>query len=137
MHMARKLGFRPLALTLVVLLCGCQRPATLNPVTGKVSYRGATLQNGLVVFTPDSSRGESGRIALGTIRADGTFALATDDAAGAPSGFYRVTVASFAAPGGNPTAVSLLPEKYRDPQLSLLTCEVKANRANTIDFNLD
>jgi hypothetical protein len=30
-----------------------------------------------------------------------------------------------------------LPEKYRDPEQSMLACEIKPSRTNTIDFNLD
>jgi hypothetical protein len=142
MHTARMLALGPLVL--LVLLAGCQRPATLNPVSGKVSFKGAALQNGVVVFTPDPGRGESGPIALGTIADDGTYTLATNDASGASAGWYRVTVASFAVPAGQRppnerfyAPPSLLPEKYRDPEMSLLRCEIKPNRANNIDLNLD
>jgi hypothetical protein len=31
----------------------------------------------------------------------------------------------------------LLPEKYRDPELSGLFCEVKGGFAQALDFNLD
>ena len=122
------------------LLAGCtQKPATLNHVTGKVMYKGALLRNGVVVFVPDTTRGESGKVAFGTIKDDGTYAIATEDAPGAAAGWYRVTVGSVT--GGSPNydtmPVSLIPEKYRDPQLSLLSCEVKANRDNHLDFNLD
>ena len=36
-----------------------------------------------------------------------------------------------------PPAASILPEKYRDPELSLLACEIKPDRPNQLDFNLD
>ena len=138
---ARTLGLGPLALALCLLAAGCTRPTTLNPVSGKVTYRGAALPAGVIVFTPDASRGESGRVAVGTIKDDGSYTLAPDNAAGLPAGWYRVSVASLSSPPGGPdrTAppVSLLPDKYRDPQLSALACEVKASRANNIDFNLD
>ena len=75
----------------------------------------------------------------GGLKFDGTFSLQTGDDKGAASGWYRVTVASLAGSGTSvefaPT--SLIPDKYRDPQLSLLQCEVKANRDNHLDFNLD
>src|SRR4051812_27788829 len=143
MHAARMLGLCATALTVLALLAGCQRPTTLTAVTGKVSYQGALLRNGLIVFTPDAGRGESGPIALGAIGEDGTYTLRTEDGAGASAGWYRVTVASFkalpkdAAPDRFEPPPTLLPDKYRDPQKSLLTCEVKPDRANTIDFNLD
>ena len=34
-------------------------------------------------------------------------------------------------------AIATLPEKYRDPALSKLECEVTAERANVINFDLD
>ena len=122
------------------LLTGCpQRPTTLTHVSGKVLYRGAYLQGGVIVFTPDTSKGESGKIAFGKIQSDGTYTLHTSDAAGAAAGWYRVTVAVLAgATSSHDTPpISLVPEKYRDPQLSLLQCEVKSNRDNHLDFNLD
>lgn len=123
-----------------LLIAGCGRKApTLNQVTGKVTFKGSPLPGGLIVFSPDTSRGESGRIAFSKIQSDGTYILQTGDDKGAASGWYRVTVASLAGPGTSfefaPT--SLIPDKYRDPQLSLLQCEVKANRDNHLDFNLD
>jgi hypothetical protein len=144
MDAARMLGLGPLALALCVAAAGCQRPPTFHPVSGKVTYRGAALTNGVVVFTPDASRGENGSIALGTIRADGTYTLSTGEVAGAGPGWYRVTVAAFAGPAApNPPPdrfqppVPVLPERYRDPELSQLRCEIKANHTNTIDLNLD
>jgi hypothetical protein len=123
-----------------LLLAGCQaKSTTLNHVTGKVLFRGTPLHNGVIVFSPDTTRGESGKIAIGKIESNGTYTLKTDDALGVASGWYRVSVASLA----NPTAsydvasISVIPEKYRDPQLSMLQCEVKPNRDNHLDINLD
>ena len=144
MRTARMLGLCQLALLSLILLGGCQRgPAPLMQVSGKVAYKGFALQGGTIVFTPDTSRGETGRIALGRINQDGTYHLNTGENLGAPAGWYRVTVTSLAA-SGLPTPgqlfnhpYSILPDKYRDPELSQLACEIKANRPNTIDFNLD
>jgi hypothetical protein len=145
MRTARMLGFGLLAVTaLLPLLGGCQRgSAPLTPVSGKVAYKGFSLQGGTIVFTPDAARGESGRLALGKINQDGSYQLYTGEALGAPAGWYRVTITSLApsgvqAPGQvfNPP-YSLLPEKYRDPDLSELACEIKADRPNKIDFDLN
>jgi hypothetical protein len=144
MDAARTLGFCPLALALLVLGAGCQRPVTLHQVSGKVTYKGIALNNGIVVFTPDSGRGESGPVALGTIREDGTYSLTTGDSPGASPGWYRVTVGSFAAgapksppPNGFQPPVPLLPDRYRDPETSLLRCQIKPNEINNIDLKLD
>jgi hypothetical protein len=123
-----------------LVLAGCSnKPTTLNPVSGKVYYKGAPLTTGLIVFSPDSSRGESGKIAFSKIKEDGSYTLYTGDAAGATAGRYRVTVAALS---GSTTsydspAVSIIPDKYRDPQLSQLECEVKSNIDNHLNFNLD
>ncbi len=143
---ARTLRLGRLALLLAALTglgaAGCARgPAAIAPVTGKVAYRGTALQGGIIVFAPDTARGESGKVVCAAIGPDGSYVLQTGDAQGAPAGWYRVTVASLApapqAAGQLPAAVSVLPEKYRDPDLSMLACEVKASRANQLDFNLD
>jgi len=142
MNHARKLG-PGAALLAALTLCGCGRPP-LTPVQGKVSYKGTPLQGGVIVFAPDSTRGERGAIAVGKIREDGSYTLYTGEAPGAAAGWYRITVsalasASFSAPAGQGFNFpqSLIPEKYRDPEQSLLACEVKASRTNSIDFNLE
>ena len=122
-----------------MLLAGCgPKTGPLNPVTGKVFYRGTLLPGGLIVFTPDTTRGESGPCAYGEIRPDGTYTLKTADDAGASAGWYRVTIGSLSntITTADTLPMSLIPEQYRDPPLSLLQCEVKANRDNHLDFNL-
>lgn len=142
MKIARWLALALLA-GCVPLFAGCGR-APLTPVQGKVAYKGVNLQGGVIVFTPDATRGERGTIAVAKIREDGSYALVTGEAPGASPGWYRVTVSavantSFSQPAGSGFTYpqSLLPEKYRDPDSSLLTCEVKSGRTNNIDFNLD
>jgi hypothetical protein len=140
---ARNLGFC-LVLLALLLSSGCDRgPVPLVSVAGKVTYKGLPLPTGTIVFAPDTSRGQSGPIAHGQIDRDGSYRLATGDTAGATPGWYRVTVTSVAT-GANPLPgdrfvipVSYIPDKYRDPELSQLACEIKAGRANTIDLNLE
>src|SRR6516162_4564631 len=67
---ARMLIFCSLAFA-GLLLAGCSnKPTALNQVIGKVLYKGAPLHTGLIVFTPDTSRGESGKIAFSKIKED-------------------------------------------------------------------
>ena len=141
MRGARMVAFGLLTLT---ILGGCHRgQAALTPVSGKVAFKGYSLQGGTIVFTRDSSRGENGPLAFGKINQDGSYNLYTDDVLGAPAGWYRVTVTSLAPSGvqgpGQPWSppYSLLPDKYRDPEHSELACEIKADHMNAIDFNLD
>jgi hypothetical protein len=135
---------RGLALTLLVLLLGCDAgTGTLATVRGRVSYRGIPLRTGTIVFTPDPIRGHGGLQARADIGTDGTYVLRTGDTAGAALGWHRVTIMAL-EPGAQivPGAAfsiprSLLPDKYRDPELSGLTCEVEAGKENVIDFNLE
>jgi hypothetical protein len=125
----------------LMMLAGCgSKPAALNQVTGKVLYKGVPVTSGIIVFSPDTARGENGKIAVSRISEDGSYTLRTGDAAGVAAGWYRVTVASVSPPTDpayDSPATSLLPDKYRDPQLSQLQCEVKSNHDNHLNFNLD
>jgi hypothetical protein len=131
---------------LVVLLfaftgCGSGTPA-LTPVYGKVAVNGVPLHIGTIIFTPDPLRGTLGPLAHAEIQTDGSYTLATGDQPGAAEGWYRVTIvalepASSGQAGQRLLPHSLLPEKYRDPELSGLVCEIKAGQDNRIDFNLE
>lgn len=131
------------ALACLPILEGCRRgPGPAIAVTGKVTYKGGVVPGGFIVFSPDRERGHSGAIASSRIDADGSYELKTDDRPGAEPGWYRITLVALdpgsgLASGRYSIPASLLPEKYRDPELSQLTCEVKPNRPNRIDFNLD
>jgi hypothetical protein len=143
MRTARKLG-QSLVMVVLLQLAGCTRgPAPLSPVSGKVTYKGLALPTGTIVFAPDAARGQSGPLAYGKIDSNGSYRLYTGDNAGAAAGWYRITVTAMAPPT-TPISTSvpslpqsLLPEKYRDPGLSKLACEIKASRVNEIDFNLE
>jgi hypothetical protein len=125
---------------LVLLSCtSCgQQAKQREMVHGQVRYRGAALAGGTIVFTPDAELGGDGPMAVAEIKPDGSYALTTGNAAGAPSGPYRVTVASEAPlpPDAAKPAV-VLPRKYSDPAQSGLKREVKAGEVNVINFDLD
>jgi hypothetical protein len=137
--------FRRLAAMMLALLAGAgchSEPAPLVPVHGRITYQGDPLGEGTIVFVPDTSCGFRGPLAHAVIDAQGNYTLRTGETPGAAVGWYRVTVAAVAAPatvGGHKYDIplSLLPEKYRSPDLSGLRCEVKADRDNRIDFNLE
>jgi hypothetical protein len=122
---------RPLLLALGVLVIGCSEHADtpLAVVRGLVTFRGAPLPDGFVVFTPDEEYGGRGSCATGKIGPDGRYTLATDGAAGVAPGKHRVTVAG---PDG-----WRLPDKFLDPQASGLRAEVVAGRENVVDFKLE
>ena len=115
-------------LALVALGCGDRPAAPLVVVRGLVTFRGAPLPGGLVVFTPDDEYGGRGPCATGTIGPDGRYTLATDGAAGVAPGKHRVTVAG---PDG-----WRLPDQLLDPQSSKLKADVIAGRENVVDLEL-
>jgi hypothetical protein len=127
----------------LLLVAGCDSGGdSLIAVRGRVAYHGTALTAGTIVFTPDTQRGAAGPIARGDIQADGSYQVWTDEKPGAAAGFYRVTVLAVESSGFGPTDTtrvprSLLPDKYRDPELSGLACEVKASQENHIDFDLE
>jgi hypothetical protein len=133
----------PITALLFAAAVGCHGASVPQAsVAGKVSFRGMPLRGGTIVFIPDASRGSSGPLARGTIQTDGSYRLQTEDeSSGAPAGWYRVTVMAidgFAYAGAAAYVPrSLLPDKYRDPDLSGLVCEVKPGRDNQINFNLE
>jgi hypothetical protein len=127
-----------LTVVFLALLTGCPSSnEQLTPVKGKVTYKGAPLPGGTIVFIPDPSRGTHGRLAVAEIQTDGTFSLKTDGTLGAVPGWHKVTVASVQAAAPGQVPLSLVPVKYRDPQQSGLSYEVQANKTNTVDLDLD
>jgi hypothetical protein len=118
-----------LAVLLLAAGCGEESAGPLAVVRGVVTYRGAALPSGLIVFTPDAECGSHGACATGRIGPDGRFTLTTDGAAGAAAGKYRVTIAG-------PEGWSLS-DKLLDPQLSGLRAEVVAGQENILEFKLE
>jgi hypothetical protein len=123
---------------------GCEPAApALSAVHGQVSYNGILLHTGIVVFTPDPLRGTVGPSAHGEIQTDGSYILYTGDQCGAAEGWHRVTIIALESSpyinqgGQRPVPRSLLPDKYRDPELSGVVCEIKPGQDNRIDFNLE
>ena len=118
-----------LMLALVAAGCADREAEPLAVVRGRVTYRGAPLPGGLVVFTPDDDYGSRGPQAEGAVGTDGRFFLSTAGKTGAAAGKYRVTVVGA---DGWP-----LPAKFMDPNQSGLRAEVIAGRENVLDFKLE
>jgi hypothetical protein len=132
------------AATFLLLSAGCgSGTGSFQPVHGTVSYQNKPLTCGTIVFTPDASRGHAGPIAWSAIKSDGSYSLRTEKSMGASPGWYRVTVSAVemaAQPeAGERYAVphSLVPERYRDPDLGDLVREVVPGRASVINLNLE
>ncbi len=150
------LPFSRLAVALGCLLlpgCGPDRPETAT-VTGKVTFRGSPVSAGKIMFYP-----ETGRAAVGTISADGTYRLTTFDSGdGAILGKHQVTITASKVTGGPPQpktfqdelklarqkpakattppkVVWLVPKEYSQRNTSQLPAEV-VRGTNTINFPL-
>lgn len=118
-------------LTVVVLFCGCSQDPKLFSVSGAVTFDGAPVADGDILFVPvDPALGpEPGKIK------DGKYTLK------AREGKKRVEIrASKVLPGGakgaggEPVPEEFLPRKYNDD--STLSAEVKSKGENKADFPL-
>jgi len=112
---------------LVLTLIGCNGSNEV-PVEGSVTVEGSPAEKGGVTYHPDSSRGNTlGTEPAGVIH-NGKYALETQGKAGAPPGWYKVTV-SIQVPSKpkDPYSLprSLVNEKYTRPDRTDLSVEVK------------
>jgi hypothetical protein len=126
------------------LIPGCWEKGPSNTtVKGQVFFSGKHLTRGTIVFTSDIDRGGKGDMVSAEIKTDGSYVLKPKHSEGMEPGWYRVTILALEAPravdeGDNPGELrSLLPERYRDPNLSGLSVEVLPDQANVKDFHLD
>jgi hypothetical protein len=122
---------------MLVVGCGPKGDMATAPVKGKVTYNGAPLPSGTVMFVP-----EQGPAATGEIRPDGTYSLGTygtND--GAVLGNHKVSITAIADMGDmlpeaqSPTPPPLVPQKYLSHESSGLVVEVKSG-TNEVDFDL-
>jgi len=120
-------------LCLLPLLLGCQPgPAPLARVHGKVMVNGQPLRGGVIVFAPDEKRGNRGPLSHASIQEDGSYELNAKEGAGATLGWHRITLT---APPEKSALVTGM-EKYRNPDLSGLTYEVKPGQDNVCDIRI-
>lgn len=129
----RRRLFAATLVTAAVLLPGCGG-RDLTSVSGTVTYQGQPLEQGRVGFLP-----VNGRPSYGDIQ-DGQFKLSTYESGdGAASGSYRVLIQSdkLSDPADAfSNRISLIPNKYGDPETSGFTAEVKLGENNVFDFEL-
>jgi hypothetical protein len=98
------------------------------------------VSGGLIVFVPNPDRGSDGPVLSAVLEPDGSFTLAGLDAKPIPAGWYRIAVATRAGTVAPPTPhrpYPGLPARFRNPALSGLEREIKANTDNLICFDLD
>lgn len=118
-------------------LLGCSggpAPDPTAPVTGKVTFQGAAVSEGMVNFD-DAKRGNAGSAKLS---ADGTYSMK-----GVVLGDYAVFITPLQVdapvdatkPPPPPANPANIPEKYRDAKTSGFKSTVKAG-ANKADFEM-
>jgi len=137
----RWIAWAPLAL----LAAGCgDAGMPLGSVSGRVTYMGQAVPDGIIYFVP-----EQGPAASGPIDDEGRYELTTYSRGdGAVLGTHQVYFSPAADTGGAdenvvetaqipppPPDPAYLPRKYRSPETSGLTREVQSG-ANTFDFDL-
>jgi hypothetical protein len=108
-------------------------------VSGKVTYQGKPVPKGTIAFIPVAP---SGRNATGTLGADGTYTLQTENPSdGAILGEYQVTISARDdvvldyVPAVPVKPKMLAPAKYENPETSGLKATV-VRGSNVFDFDL-
>ncbi len=135
-----------LFLLLGVCLLGCGGPKkVLGRVAGTVTFEGQPVTDGLIVF----ANREKGVFILAELGPDGSYKAETADGFGLPPGTYQVSITPPVsdAPVGEmpkmpePGAYDNIPEKYRRPETSGLTLEVKetkeAEDVNSLNVDME
>lgn len=140
---------KPLILGLLFLIgsAGCSRTPTLSTIAvhGKVTYRGAPVEQGTITFQPlEPAQGHPKRPAVGSLNTDGTYELssfARND--GAVPGDYRVVIVSLTSgptlEQANAPEVWAIPKKYGNPLQSDLKATIPADAQEPLqlDFLLE
>jgi len=132
-----------------IALAGCgESGPKLNPVKGKVLFKGQPAGGAQIVFHPASagSAANGGSAEpetpqpkpYGAVGADGSFSLRTEPfGEGAPAGDYNVTASWIIRDANDPLkSTSKLPTKYADPTASGLKATVKDGPNELQPFNL-
>jgi hypothetical protein len=125
----------------VVAGCRTSTEDARIPVEGKVTLGGKSLTTGTVILRPDVAKGnDSKHEPRGRIDATGAYRVETALQPGAPPGWYKVAVLAFEPtdPKAYAPPVSLIPEKYNDPEQSGFSFEVtRTAQPGAFDLKLE
>src|SRR5260370_28538341 len=128
---------RPFLRALILLpLAGAGRgPSAPAPVRahGPVLVNGRPLRGGTVAFVPDRQRGNRGDVSFAVVADDGSFELKGPNGMGAVPGWHLVTV----APAVDAADLAQRMEKYRYPDQSGLSREIKIGQDNLFEFRIE
>ena len=132
----------PLALLLAAIVLGvtgCDRGPPISEVSGKVTFQGQPVSEGVINFASESGFGAQARLA-----ADGSYSLRSHHGKGIPLGSYKVSIAP---PPFDPVPADLskppaerpqypdIPARYRSFDTSGLTAEVREG-GNVFEFDM-
>ncbi len=114
------------------LVLGCGNQRVVYTVTGKVTFRGAPVTEGTILFLNPTTQ-DANQVPLGT---HGTYTIKV------PPGSYKVvvqpTLVQIGGQKGPPDYVLKgaddIPERYRQPETTDLRAEITANA--TVDFDM-
>lgn len=114
---------------------GAEAPP-IATVSGKVTFDGTAVSEGVVNFNG------VGFGAQATLGSDGTYELTSQYGSGIPLGSYKISIEP-PPPETKPDTAELvdagdfenIPKKYRSPETSGFTAEVKEG-SNTFDFDM-
>jgi len=100
---------------------------------GTVLVNGRPLRGGTVAFVPDRQHGNRGDVSYAVVADDGSFELRNSGGMGAVPGWHRITV----APPADAADLAERMEKYRYPDQSGLSREVKPGQDNDFSFRIE
>jgi len=126
----------------VIILCGCNSEQPLGVARGKVTFKGAVVPEGSVLFTDDSQ----GVAYVSDLDAEGNFAFQVARGHGLPTGTYQVAIQP---PRGNKPSMEMvapitvdpdkypnIPKKYHDHKTSGFTATVKPGNNELFVFEM-
>ncbi|MBN2291123.1 MAG: carboxypeptidase regulatory-like domain-containing protein [Pirellulales bacterium] len=124
-------------LVLAACLPGCKKEETLGAVSGKVTFKGQPLTEGVVMFVNKAK----GVHMTAPVDAEGNYKVVMAKGAGLPPGEYQVTVnppVLDAPMGAGPVQIPVypnIPQKYRNAKTSGLTLTV-TEEGSTLNIDM-
>ncbi|MBI2806811.1 MAG: hypothetical protein HYX68_17670 [Planctomycetes bacterium] len=109
-----------------VLLSGCS--SGQHPVEGELTINGKALPKGTVTLWPDAAKKNTATVIPTGEVENGRYRVMTNGRAGAPPGWYKVTIASSEIPDSTKIdkVKDSVPEKFRSAEKTPLAIEVVA-----------
>jgi hypothetical protein len=122
-----------------LMLSGCGSGEVRGRISGKVTFQGKPVPEGLVCFDND----DKGIHMSGDLKSDGTYEIITAKGAGLPLGKYQACVRPPVQPLSTeavrrslaPKEYPDIPKKYRDATTSNLSLDVKEG-TNQLDIDM-